>query len=889
MQKIKSNSFMLISPLLVIFIVSLIYAFYGIFPFGSKTVAWCDLKQQTIPLLMDLKDILDGKSDLFYSAASCGGMNFWGVFLFFLASPFYLTVKFVQKQDIIYLVNILLALKLALCAFTATFYFSVSFERLAKKYTVLFGLIYAFCGYGLMYYQTLVWLDIMYLFPLLVLSVDRLCKRKKCTFFILMLCSCITVNYYLSFMIIIYLMISVPLYIALRCRSEDKRTVSFRFIISSAVAALITAPVWVCSLIQVRASARSMNNLAKLIYNSPFESLKDKLCVLCTDAFIFAALLLLIKSPLLKKKRVRYNLILLVFLMIPVFIDPVNKMWHGGGYQGFPLRFGYMIVFTMLSVVSEIFESLSENRKSVPLYSTAAFAVTLIFSAAAIYVTADQRKTLSSYVTSLWITNGFFRTISGLFIFAFSVYMLFFFLLKKKCISSNIFFVLVSGVFITEVFVNMSVYVGYASSKDTLFDKTMALENKIDEEDYYRVKTEKKYTHVNMIGALGLNSYAHYTSLTPEDYMFAMKKMGYSSYWMEVGSNGGTALTDALLGIKYSIGSEFDFKSYQKELETDTSLGIAENLICSPAGIISDAEPALSQELEYTERFDVQRQLANLYFGNDDMLEKYDYSAVWDGKYEYSDGKYNVTVSEPDISRCRIIYNLKIDGHKTLYFDLFDDLNNYVNDPLYDSVKVSVNGITISESYPDKKNNGFLELGEFENEDAEIIITFLKDVSVKSFSVFGVDIDRLEKEVAGLKTTEPVLNGNEITAECSADKNEYLYLAVPWDSGFKAYLNGSKTTLYKVNDSFCTVKLNEGQNSIKLVFCPEGFKISLILMLSGLVSAVFICRKKQFFDNRRAGAVSVSLCRFAAASVVLLFYIVPVIIYTAGFIIRLGV
>lgn len=889
MHKIKSNSFMLISPLLVIFIVSLIYAFYGIFPFGSKTVAWCDLKQQTIPLLMDLKDILDGKSNIFYSAASCGGMNFWGVFLFFLASPFYLSVKFVEKQDIVYLVNILLALKLALCAFTATLYFSVRFEKISNKYKILFGLIYAFCGYGLMYYQTLVWLDIMYLFPMLVLSVERLCRQKKFIFFIITLCSCVAVNYYLSFMIIVYLIISVPLYIALRCTEKDKKTVSFMFVMSSVTAALITAPVWLCSLIQVRESARSMNNLAKLIYESPFESLKDKLCLLCTDAFIFAALVFLIKSPLLKKKRVRYNLILLVFLIIPVFIDPINKMWHGGGYQGFPLRFGYMIIFTILSIVSEIIETLPENRKSSPIYSIAAFTVMLIMAAAAVYVVTDRKKTLSSYVTSLWITNGFFKTVFGLFIFAFTVYILFFFLLKKRCISSNIFFLLVSGVFITEVFVNMSVYVGYASSEDTLFDKTVALENKIQEEDYYRVKTEKKYTHVNMIGALGLNSYAHYTSLTPEDYMFVMKKMGYSSYWMEVGSNGGTAMTDALLGIKYSIGSEYDFRSYQKELETNTVLRIAENLICVPAGIISDADPELSENLDYTDRFEVQRQLAELYFGSDDLLEKYEHSAVWDGLYDYSDGKYNITVSEPDLSRCHIIYNIKVDGHQTLYFDLFDDLNNYVNDPLYDSVKVSVNGITLSESYPDKKNNGFLELGEFENENAEIIVTLLKDVSVKSFGVFGVDTDKLEKEVAALKTTEPVLNGNEISAECSADENEYLYLAVPWDSGFKAYLNGSKTTLYKVNDSFCAVKLNEGQNSVKLVFCPKGFKVSLILMLSGLVSAVFICRKKQFFNNRRAGTVSVMLCRFAAAAVILLVYIVPVIIYTAGFIIRLGV
>ena len=47
---------------------------------------------------------------------------------------------------------------------------------------------------------------------------------------------------------------------------------------------------------------------------------------------------------------------------------------------------------------------------------------------------------------------------------------------------------------------------------------------------------DKKYFDVNMVGALGYNSLSHYASFTNESYMFTMKKLGYSSYWMEVNS-----------------------------------------------------------------------------------------------------------------------------------------------------------------------------------------------------------------------------------------------------------------------------------------------------------------------------------------------------------------
>ncbi len=878
-----------ISPILVIIVMCIFYALYGIFPFGSKTVAWCDLKQQTIPLLMNLKDILDGKTSMLYSAASGGGMNFWGVFFFFLASPFYLVVKFIEKHDIIYLVNILLILKLAASSLTASLYLSLTCRNLNRKYIVLLGLVYAFCGYGLMYYQTLVWLDIMYLFPLLVLSVDKLCINKKPYLFIFLLTASITVNYYLSFMIIIYLMISVPLYIIIQCRSDERKKVSLLFIVSMLICALITSPVWLCSLLQIQKSARGLSNLSSFMYQSFFESIKDKLCVIGAGAFLFAILIYLIKSPLLKKNKVKYNILLLGFLLIPVIIDPVNKMWHAGGYQSFPMRFGYITVFTMIVLASQALENLSENKRYSVFYSLFAIAVLLTFISIAIYIAKNKKDILSAYADSLWVSDDLFKTLAGLFLLAFFIYFIFILLLRKNMISAKIFFILISGMLLTESFVNLSVYVGNASNNDKLFERTVNLENKIENEQYYRVKSEKKYVHVNMIGALGLNSYAHYTSLTPEDYMFAMKKLGYSSYWMEVGANGGTVLTDALLGIKYSIGAGYDFKSYQNNLNINDILGAAENEICFPAGIISQTNPNYSAEFNFTDRFSVQKQIAETLLGNDEMLIKYYISSISDGEMKYSDGKYNIKASNPETGRCRLNYNFKVRGHQTLYFDLFDNLGNNLYEPIYDSVKITVNGVCISPSYPDKKNNGLLDIGEYENENVDITVTLLKDISAKSFGVFGIDIDKLKNVSNDIKTAEPNLNGNEITVMCSGSKNEYLYLAVPWDSGLTAYLNGSKTRLYKVNDSFCAIKLQDGKNSIRIKFRPEGLTISIIFMTIGILLAFLIFSHTKIAENKRAGKVSFMLCKIGLFSVILLIYIIPVIVYCSGLIIRLGV
>ena len=104
---------------------------------------------------------------------------------------------------------------------------------------------------------------------------------------------------------------------------------------------------------------------------------------------------------------------------------------------------------------------------------------------------------------------------------------------------------------------NANVYIGAAAYTPVKYNNAMALEGKIpQDDDFYRVKLSqwpKKYFDANLIGGLGYPTVAHYTSLTSEHYMYAMKRLGYSSYWMEVTGNGGTALTDAVMNIKYYI------------------------------------------------------------------------------------------------------------------------------------------------------------------------------------------------------------------------------------------------------------------------------------------------------------------------------------------------
>ena len=61
-------------PVIVGIAMLVLFETNGLYPFGSKTIAWCDMDQQVIPLLLQFKDILEGKEGFFFSFKNAGGL-----------------------------------------------------------------------------------------------------------------------------------------------------------------------------------------------------------------------------------------------------------------------------------------------------------------------------------------------------------------------------------------------------------------------------------------------------------------------------------------------------------------------------------------------------------------------------------------------------------------------------------------------------------------------------------------------------------------------------------------------------------------------------------------------------------------------------------------------
>ena len=255
----------------------------------------------------------------------------------------------------------------------------------------------------------------------------------------------------------------------------------------------------------------------------------------------------------MKDSKEAYTLVLFVLMLIPVVVEPINKIWHTGSYQAFPGRYGYILVLLGLCLAAQILQRPVDppcNRSSAP-WTAALFFLLGFVIFAAFFLWNRYPKTLTAYTRTLWGNDQSLQIFLIFFLLAAGCCGLGLFLYRHRLLSRRLLAICLCGLTITE-----SLFYGtcfFASKSDGSFVHVANLEGKIDDDSFYRVKNNRKNYDVNLTGAIGYPTLNHYTSLTSENYMHGIRKLGYSAYWMEVSSVGGTLISDALLNQKYTV------------------------------------------------------------------------------------------------------------------------------------------------------------------------------------------------------------------------------------------------------------------------------------------------------------------------------------------------
>lgn len=830
---------------LTLFVLSLAYAGAGLFPFGQKTLAWGDMSQQVVPLLMEFQDILCGKAGMLMNLQNAGGMSFWGVFFFFLSSPFSFLVLLTDKAGIYLLVNILVALKLALAAAMVSCFFHREAPRLAPAVHLALCISYALSGYALLYYQNLVWLDILCLFPVIMLGFTILLDTGKAFLFTLGLTLALLVNYYLSYMIFLGLILFSAVFTGLCVPKLKRRKAAGKIGLGAILSLLLTAVVWFPSLLQYMASART----AGVTGNSGFFTrLTTTLPILICSAP--AAALPLWVGQCRQSPRAKAIGICWGFTVLPLVVEPINKLWHLGSYQAFPARYGYMPVFFGLWFLARRLNS-NTGRGRLPHWI---FPLSLLPAFCLGVFLVIRQDLLSGYTHSLWVDPTAFGLLAALCV-ACLVPILF---IGRGSNPRSASWVLMSVCLIQSA-VHLSAFMcPTANTPETELGVIRA--SAPLEEGLYRVKTSKKFFPVNLLGATGSPALNHYTSLTDSRFLAVMKKLGYSSYWMETSSNGGTAISDILLSNRYQLDQDLNW----------TFTGSGGLGYCLPARALPSSLPTGS-------RFLIQNQLYRAITGGDhDAFTPY---APWKGNWEErEDGQ--LTTRPGALS-----WKISIAERETLYFDAFAHISTRLREPINDSFSISVNGKELAASYPTQGCNGILELGEFEHQDVSIEVKVVKEAQLTSFGVWGMKASAPKKLIQALGAANFRQKGELLVGNTSSLDGQALFLSVPLYPGMKVLVNGKERSPRVVLDCFMEISLPPGPCQITISYIPAGLLPGAAITGSALLLSTLArgIPRQLFRRLRRAWyRAAPKLLATAFAVVLLLIYLLPPALWAVG-------
>ena len=190
-------------------------------PHGDHTLAWQDAYYQYLDFFAWYKDLLRGTQSVRYTFSSALGQEAVGIFAYYLSSPVNLLVLFFDKTRLQEFYNLAVGIKMALSALTMSIYLRGRFGGRTTTKGIILDELSARAGrkkgpardyrewiflmlsvsYGLMHYQiaqsgNMMWMDGVYMLPLILLGVHRLLKENSWTLLSLSVMFSVLFNWY---------------------------------------------------------------------------------------------------------------------------------------------------------------------------------------------------------------------------------------------------------------------------------------------------------------------------------------------------------------------------------------------------------------------------------------------------------------------------------------------------------------------------------------------------------------------------------------------------------------------------------------------------------------------------------------------------------------------
>ena len=834
----------LYTGLLSLGILAILFIIKGIFPFGDNSLIWGDMHDQITAFYYHLYDSVYGNNSIFINFSTGGGINFLGIFAYYILSPFSLFILFVPRDYVYLMVSVIIAFKIAMCSITCLYFLNKYFKKLPFLLSMLLAIIYGFSGYGLFMYQITPWIDAMYMFPLILIGLKKVLDLEKPTFYIVTLSISLIISFYVSIMVVIFIFLSSLIYLFVyKDNNDDRKKAIVSLGISTFLSLLIASFIVIPSYLEISESSRIGFKL-KFLLNSKTGPLSDKLSMMAFGGVVYAGLILLFKNFKEHKKFLTFYGPILLIVLIPLLIEPINKVWHFGSYASFPYRFGFITMFLLIIGAAYSFEHYHEGKPlTLEINKIASIFVVIASCVLIARITYKYYDRLQNAIYRLSISFDSKLIIILLFttlIATLGSIILLSLNKKLSVFTLTLLFILT----IVHILTNSFVYLGNDYHQDYLTSQYKLL-NKIEKDypknEYYRVKSNLKNMITNSGMVMRYHNTDHFTSLTNKNTLNTFKKLGYGTQWVKTYSRGGTLFMDSILGNRYYLSNDNYDNPYYNLVKCYDNACLYKLKNNVPYGVLISKNDTV---IDKNNSFEVSNSLyKNIMNSDDDLFVIDDKISLDNIKAKLLDtGLIEYSIVDPDYY-AYIEKDVIVTGRKNIYLEINHQLANDQNYRINEAFNLYINDKLISVDAFTEPYNGTMDLGIYENEHINIKLELKKSVVLNKVTVGVMDLDKYEKFISdNYKDNKIKFNKNIVTASVEGSKGKMLLLPINYDKGYKATVNNVNVDLVKVYDNFIGIPLQDGNNDIRIKFVPAGFIPTLIISILSLITVILLIK-----------------------------------------------
>ena len=874
----KNNKYVLFSGLSALFIIMIVYFCYSIIPFGDKIIYRMDLYHQYGPLFSELYDRITSGESLLYSWNSGLGSSFIGNYFNYLSSPISFIILLFGHENTFEAVAAMVAIKAVLSSMAITYYLKKS-QKSDGPQLIAFGVAYAFSAYFIAYYWNVMWIDSMYLLPLIALGIEKIINQGKCANYIIFLSLAIYTNYYIGFMLCIFSCLYFLYYYLCSYNTIQEKQLSLsknreklslmensfflnrgiKFAFSSVAVGVILLFMLVPVAYVLKSSSATSGTAPTEIkfYYDIFDFLANHLAsleptirssgedvlpnVYCSILTIILVPLYIFSNKIRSLEKVA-TVVLLSILYVSFNINFINYLWHGLHFPNdLPYRQSFMYSFILIIIAYKTFKNIDGFSKN---------QLIAIGTGITLFIILIQ-KTGSKNVTDTTIF------VSIAFVIA---YIIILGLIKSKKSQALSLSIILSCVVVSESIVASTQHYVANQNKPSFtedYDAFKEIQNVIDNKDqelFYRSELTDLRTRMDPCW-YDYNGVSVFSSMAYEKVANMQKALGlFGNKINSYTYNPQTPLYNSIFSIKYiydrnhiiSDGTYYDlvdanstYSAYENKYNLNICYPVSDNIIDWDTSACSN--PVDAQEMYF-----------NLATGLEGLYNRIkDYEFEYNNIYELDDNDklfdnfalYKVNDTEDS----SLIVKLTASTNDHLYV--------YINSRNLDDVIISSTSINTTMQVTD---GYILDLGYHNTDDMIRIELPIKDESNYAhvdFVAFAVNEDVFIKGYNQLKSGQieyTEFTDTKIKGTFVAENNEILYTSIPYDEGWNVYIDGKKINkedIIKISDALLGIKVSPGEHTISFKYSIPFMNIATVVSFIFVVFLLILCyiKNKKLF------------------------------------------